>query len=205
MQKALRTAENALSMSDPVIADLIETHGPCTLFSQNSLVHKPHFHVLVWAIINQQLSVPSARSIEKKLSALLQTDNFDLEPVQQMADAQLASCGLSRQKIRYLRVLCDVVSRETLNLEQLAVMENEQVFDTLSALPGIGPWTVDMFLMFSLGRLDVLPLGDLALRKSIEHHYALPRKPSIDDYHAVADKWRPYRTVSSWYLWAAVD
>ena len=62
-----------------------------------------------------------------------------------------------------------------------------------------------MFLMFSLGRLDVLPLGDLALRKSIAHHYALPEKPAIRDFHEIADNWRPYRTVSSWYLWAAVD
>jgi DNA-3-methyladenine glycosylase II len=205
MQKALRTAESELRMSDPVIASLIEQHGPCTLFSKSSLIHKPHFHVLVWAIINQQLSVPSARSIENRLSRLLQSDNFDIEPIRAMRDEQLASCGLSRQKIRYLRALCDSVNRSEIRLEQLAGMADEQVYDTLSALPGIGPWTVDMFLMFSLGRLDVLPLGDLALRKSIERHYALSDKPAIQDYHAIADKWRPYRTVSSWYLWAAVD
>jgi DNA-3-methyladenine glycosylase II len=205
MQKALRTAENALRMSDPVIADLIEQHGPCTLFAKNSLIHKPHFHVLVWAIINQQLSVPSARSIEKKLSTLLQSDHFDLAVLLKTSDEQLSCCGLSRQKIRYLRVLCNAVRRGEINLEQLSGLENDLVFETLSALPGIGPWTVDMFLMFSLGRLDVLPLGDLALRKSIAHHYQLPAKPAIQDYHAIADNWRPYRTVSSWYLWAAVD
>ncbi len=205
MQKALRTAENELRMSDPVIAELIEQHGPCTLFAKNSLIHKPHFHVLVWAIINQQLSVPSARSIENKLSALLQSDHFDLAALLQTSDEQLSCCGLSRQKIRYLRVLCDAVRREEINLKQLSGLENDRVFETLSALPGIGPWTVDMFLMFSLGRLDVLPLGDLALRKSIAHHYQLLDKPAIQDYHAIADKWRPYRTVSSWYLWAAVD
>jgi DNA-3-methyladenine glycosylase II len=205
MQKALRTAENALSMSDPVIASLIEQHGPCTLFSENSLIHKPHFHVLIWAIINQQLSVASARSIEIKLAALLQSETFDAEALQDLQDNQLSSCGLSRQKIRYLRALSDAVNGGVINLRRLAGMENERVIDMLTALPGIGPWTVDMFLMFSLGRLDVLPLGDLALRKSIEHHYALPDKPAIQDYHAIAEKWRPYRTVSSWYLWAAVD
>ena len=186
MQKALRTAEKVLRLSDPVIADLIEQHGPCTLFSKSSLVNKPHFHVLVWAIINQQLSVPSARSIENKLSTVLQSDIFDLEPIRKMADEQLALCGLSRQKIRYIRMLCDAVNRGDINLKQLSVMENELVFATLSALPGIGPWTVDMFLMFSLGRLDILPLGDLALRKSIAHHYDLPARPTIDDYHAIA-------------------
>ena len=88
MQKALRTAESALQNSDPVIARLIESHGPCTLFSENSLVHKPHFHVLVWAIINQQLSVASARSIENKLARLLQADTFEFEAMQSLQDRQ---------------------------------------------------------------------------------------------------------------------
>ena len=205
MQKALRTAEIELQMSDPVIARLIEQHGPCTLFSENGLTHKPHFHVLVWAIINQQLSVASARSIEDKLLKLMQSEIFDLASIQAQQDQHMASCGISRQKIRYLRALCASVASDEISLEQLYTLDNEQVFEALTALPGIGPWTVDMFLMFSLGRLDVLPLGDLALRKSIEQHYDLPDKPAIQDYHAIADRWRPYRTVSSWYLWAAVD
>ena len=205
MQKAIRKAESTLQMSDPVIARLIEQHGPCTLFSENSLIHTPHFHVLVWAIINQQLSVASARSIENRLSLLLQSEIYELASIKALDDRQMASCGLSRQKIRYLRILCDSIDRGELDTEILASMDNEAVFDALTALTGIGPWTVDMFLMFSLGRLDVLPLGDLALRRSIEHHYELPHKPAIQDYHAIADRWRPYRTVSSWYLWAAVD
>jgi len=205
MQKAVRKAESELGISDPVMAVLIEQHGPCTLFSQNSLVHKPHFHVLVWAILNQQLSVASAASIENKLAALLGSATFEPEALNRLQDQQLAACGLSRQKIRYLRALIDATDSGDIDLRQLPNMDNETVFDVLSALPGVGPWTVDMFLMFSLGRLDVLPLGDLALRKSIEHHYQLPGNSSIEDYHAVAEKWRPYRTISSWYLWAAVD
>jgi DNA-3-methyladenine glycosylase II len=205
MQKALRKAEIALQSSDPVIARLIEQHGPCTLYSENSLIHKPHFHVLVWAIINQQLSVPSARSIEAKLAGLLQSNNFRLDTISKLDDQQLAACGLSRQKIRYLQALCAAVESGEISLQRLSRLDNQRISDTLTVLPGIGPWTIDMFLMFSLGRLDVLPLGDLALRKSIEHHYRLPDNPAIEDYHAVADKWRPYRTVSSWYLWAAVD
>ncbi|MGB5278128.1 MAG: DNA-3-methyladenine glycosylase 2 family protein [Gammaproteobacteria bacterium] len=205
MQKALRTAEIALQMSDPIIAGLIEQYGPCKLYSANSLIHKPHLHVLVWAIINQQLSVASARSIETKLTGLMTSDIFELDTLRELADQQFADCGLSRQKIRYLRALCEAVGSGKLNLERLSRLENRPIFDTLSALPGIGPWTVDMFLMFSLGRLDVLPLGDLALRKSIEHHYQLPDEPATQDYHAIANRWRPYRTVSSWYLWAAVD
>ena len=205
MQKALRKAENTLKKADPVIADLIREHGPCQLFSDNSLVHKPPFHVLVWAIINQQLSVASALSIERKLAELLGSDTFELDALQQQADSTLAACGLSRQKIRYLRALSDAVVSGEVKLEQLSQLENSLVFDILSRLPGIGPWTVDMFLMFSLGRLDVLPLGDLALRKSIALHYQLDNDSSHDEFHTIADRWRPYRTVSSWYLWAAVD
>ncbi|NNJ96476.1 MAG: DNA-3-methyladenine glycosylase 2 family protein [Gammaproteobacteria bacterium] len=205
MQTALRTAEMALQMSDPVIAALIEQYGPCKLYAANSLIHKPHFHVLTWAIINQQLSVASARSIENKLCMLMASDTFELDSLREVDHQQLADCGLSKQKIRYLYALCDAIDSGKLNLEQLSSMENQPIFETLSALPGIGPWTVDMFLMFSLGRLDVLPLGDLALRKSIEHHYQLPPNPKRQDYHAIADRWRPYRSVSSWYLWAAVD
>ncbi len=192
-------------MSDPVMAELIERHGPCTLFADNALVHKPHFHVLVWAIINQQLSVASAASIENRLFALLDSTTFEPGALKHLQDHQLAACGLSRQKIRYLRTLTGALDNADIDLEQLEEKDNETVFELLSALPGIGPWTVDMFLMFSLGRLDVLPLGDLALRKSIAYHYALPDKPAIADYHAVAERWRPYRTISSWYLWAAVD
>ena len=205
MQKTIRKAESELLKSDPVMAELIEQHGPCTLFSKNSLVHKPHFHVLVWAIINQQLSVASASSIETKLSKQVQSEIFGLESIDRLEDQQLAACGLSRQKIRYMRALCDSIESGLINLEQLSGLENEAIADALMSLPGIGPWTVDMFLMFSLGRLDVLPLGDLALRKSIEQHYALPGNPAMRDYHAVAERWRPYRTISSWYLWAAVD
>ena len=194
-----------LQGSDPVMAALIERHGPCTLFAENSLVHRPHFHVLAWAIINQQLSVASAASIERKLMTLLQCEVFEPDAVCRLKDQRLTACGLSRQKIRYLRALCDAVRGGEIKLETMADMDNETVAEVLTALPGIGPWTVDMFLMFSLGRLDVLPLGDLALRKSIEHHYALPARPAIEDYHAVADAWRPYRTISSWYLWAAID
>lgn len=205
MEKAVRKAESALQKSDPVIARLIEQHGPCTLYGADSLVHKPHYHVLVWAIINQQLSVASALSIETRMAKLLATDTFEPDAFRGLDDQQLAACGLSRQKIRYLRALGAAVINGELDLQQLSRLDNQQIADKLSPQPGIGPWTIDMFLMFSLGRLDVLPLGDLALRKSIAQHYGLPDQPLPRDYHAIADRWRPYRTISSWYLWAAVD
>jgi DNA-3-methyladenine glycosylase II len=205
LQSTLRKAENVLRRNDPVMARLIEQHGPCTLFANNSLIQMPHFHVLAWAIINQQLSVSAARSIEQRLLALHSSNGFDLTRISELEDTQLAGCGLSRQKIRYLRCLCDAIKSDMLRPAEFEHMENTAITDRLLKLPGIGPWTVDMFLMFSLGRLDVLPLGDLALRNAFAQHYPLPDNPATADYHAIADAWRPYRTVSSWYLWAAVD
>ena len=205
MQKSLRAAEKHLSDIDPVIARLIQQHGPCTLFDDNSLVHKPRFHVLVWSIINQQLSVASARSIENKLLALHTTDYFERKTIEKHSDQALAGCGISRQKIRYIRSLCAAITDKSLDLNSIHTIDNKQISEILSTLPGIGPWTVDMFLMFALGRLDILPLGDLALRKAFALHYPLPQSPATDDFHAIADRWKPYRSVSSWYLWAAVD
>ena len=205
MQNTVRTAEKALSEADSVLAELIEQHGPCTLFEENSLVHKTPYHVLVWAIINQQLSVASASSIERKLKAHLQDEEYEVSAITMCTDQALSACGLSRQKIRYLRALSTAVIEEEIQLHNFDQLENDDIANILTTLPGIGPWTVDMFLMFSLGRLDVLPLGDLALRKSIALHYELPADASVETYHQVANRWRPYRTISSWYLWAAVD
>ncbi|MGB5397782.1 MAG: hypothetical protein WBN96_11590, partial [Gammaproteobacteria bacterium] len=106
MKQLVKKAERHLIKTDSVLAGLIEQHGPCTLFDGNALIHKSGFHVLAWAIINQQLSVASARSIEAKLLKQHRTAEFTSRRIASLSDEQLAVCGLSRQKIRYLRVLC---------------------------------------------------------------------------------------------------
>jgi len=205
MQKKIQAASRHLKKVDATLKKLIEEHGPCTLFDGSSLLHRSHFHVLVWAIINQQLSVKSAKAIENKLLAKLATDNFNEKIINALSDEELAACGLSKQKIRYIRALCHASLTKSIPLATIDKMDNKQISDCLIQLPGIGPWTVDMFLMFSLGRLDVLPLGDLALRKSFARHYPLPKQPTMTDYLAVAERWHPYESIASWYLWAAVD
>ena len=205
MQVHLKKAEQHLRSADPVMAQLISTYGPCTLFSENALIHKSKFHALAWAIINQQLSVASARSIENKLLKLHNNTEFSVTTISKLKDEQLAACGLSRQKIRYLRTLCTSIRHRELDLETLAQSSDNEVTKTLRALPGIGPWTIDMFLMFSLGHLDILPLGDLALRKSFNRHYSIARPDHYEEYQQLAEYWCPYRTVASWYLWASVD
>lgn len=205
MEKRILAAVRHLSKADPVLKKLIEQQGPCTLFENDGLLHKSRFHVLSWAIINQQLSVKSAQSIENKLLDRLSSEEFNHHGLKSLEDNVLAACGLSRQKISYIRTLCRAVDTEQLVLEKLEHENNETVTATLTVLPGIGPWTADMFLMFSLGRLDVLPLGDLALRKAITLHYSLPEKSPVESYLAISTAWQPYQSIASWYLWAAVD
>lgn len=205
MKNKVLTATEFLKAGDATLKKLIERYGPCTLFDDSSLRHQSHFHVLIWAIINQQLSVQSARAIENKLLARLSAANFSEPAISVLTDVELAACGLSKQKIKYIRALCNACLTKSIVLETMPEMDNTDIADCLIQLPGIGPWSVDMFLIFSLGRLDVLPLGDLALRKSFARHYRLPEQPATQDYLAIAEHWHPYETIASWYLWAAVD
>ena len=205
MEKRLVVAIEHLRKADPVIKQLIARHGPCTLYDDNSLMHQSKFHVLVWAIINQQLSVQSARSIETKLLARLSSKRFEPEAILTLKEQELSACGLSRQKIRYLRTLSGLVQAKQLMLEDLDDESNASITNILTKITGIGPWTVDMFLIFSMGRLNVVPLGDLALRKSLTLHYHLPDKVTLNEYQAIAETWHPYQTIASWYLWLAVD
>lgn len=205
MKALIQKAEHHLKTVDPVIARLIKSHGPCTLYSERGLMNRSGFHAIAWAIINQQLSVASARSIENKLLSLLDSKEFRPAEIAELSDEQLASCGLSRQKLRYLRALCEAVNSGQLDFSLLAKAEDSTVSEQLIALPGIGPWTVDMYLMFSLGRADVLPLGDLALRKAFNQFYKIKDPRQLEFYRLLAEPWRPYRSIASWYLWASVD
>ena len=194
-------AERYLKRADPVLADVIGRHGPCTL------MQKPgsHFHTLVWAIVNQQLSVRAAQTIESRLLDRFASSEFQPQHFRRVRQQTLRKCGLSGQKIRYIREISRRIDTGELDLEQLEILEDDQAAEMLMALPGIGRWTADMLLMFSLGRLDVLPVGDLALRKSIRVHYGLAEDAGHDVYLQVAECWRPYRTIASWYFLAAVD
>lgn len=201
MKNRIRAAERHLLRVDPTLAQVIERHGPCTLMADP----RPHFHTLVWAIINQQLSVKAAQSIERRLLERFGCELFQPEHFHRVQERSLKRCGLSGAKVRYIREMSRRVRSGELDLAQLDTLDDEQVAQCLMALPGIGRWTADMVLMFALGRLDVLPVGDLALRKSIRMHYRLPEDADYESYLEVAERWRPYRTIASWYYWAAVD
>lgn len=201
IEQKIRRGEKHLRSVDPTLAELIPKYGPCSLTDSP----RNHFHTLVWAIINQQLSVKAAQTIEQRVLDRLKTSSLEAQHFHRVQERSLRSCGLSGAKVRYIRSLVSEVRSGRLELEMLEHMPDDEVAQKLMALPGIGRWTVDMILMFSLGRLDVFPIGDLALRKSIRCHYRLDESAGIDAYRQMADAWRPYRTVASWYLWAAVD
>lgn len=199
--KRIRAAERHLKNADPVLARLIDQHGRCMLMQDP----KPHFHTLVWAIINQQLSVKAAQTIERRLLERLRTDIVEPGHFHRMRETSLRACGLSGAKSRYIIEAGRRVRTGELDLNALESLDDETASAQLMNLPGVGRWTADMVLMFSLGHLDILPIGDLALRKSIQVHYRLDDADMPDACLEVAETWRPYRSIASWYYWAAVD
>jgi DNA-3-methyladenine glycosylase II len=186
----IRKAERHLKRVDPTLADVMQRHGPCTLM----LDPRPHFHTLVWAIINQQLSVKAAQAIEARLQVRLDTGIFQPGHFYRVHAHTLRSCGLSAAKIRYVREIVRRLRAGELDLQQLEILDDEHASELLMDLP-----------VFSMGRMDVLPVGDLALRKSIRLHYRLPVDAGHEVYRELAEIWRPYRSIASWYYWAAVD
>ena len=179
------------------MADIIKQSDPIALSTNTS----PHYHCLVRAIINQQLSVKAGRTIEKR--ALLKNGGryFNAEKILKLKNSILRECGLSHNKIRYVHTLAKAIVDGELNFRKLTKQNDETIRSTLMEYPGIGQWSADMFLITSLHRQDIFPVGDLVLRKSMQRHYQIPDTAKYDNYHAIANTWQPYRTIASFYLW----
>jgi DNA-3-methyladenine glycosylase II len=173
-----------LSRCDARLCEIIRRVGPCTL--------KPNadsFGILVRTIISQQLSTKAALSISKRLEDLLAPEGFSPRRIMTTSDAAIRSCGLSGGKVKSLRDLCAKVLDETVNLGQLPGLGNDEVRDCLVQIHGIGPWSADMFLMFSLGRMDVLPVGDFGLRAGVKKMYRLRQLPTPERLEKLARPW----------------
>ncbi len=194
-----------LRRADPVLAGVIEAVGP-RLGDPRAGRPDDHYGTLVRAIVGQQLSTKAARSIFVRL-----TDRFDGRtptPKQLLADdpeALRAAAGLSRAKVGYLRSLAEHVLSGELELERLDELGDDQVIAELVAVKGIGTWSAHMFLMFQLQRPDVLPVGDLGIRRAIERAYGLPALPDAATIEEIAAPWRPHRTLACRYLWRSLD
>jgi DNA-3-methyladenine glycosylase II len=160
---------------------------------------------LVRTIVGQQLSTKAARTIYGRLVALF--GDRPPTPAELLAaeEADLRDAGLSRQKIGYLRDLASRVHAGELELERLHELSDEEVSGRITAVKGLGRWSADMFLMFHLRRPDVLPVGDLGIRRAVERVYGLPGLPDEDDLRTLAAPWRPQRTLACLYLWESLD
>jgi 3-methyladenine DNA glycosylase/8-oxoguanine DNA glycosylase len=196
-----RRATRHLRKADPVMAAIIEAVGPCRL----EIEPTPPFAALMQSIVYQQITGRAAATIHGRVLAALGRGGKHPRPedVLAAADETLRAAGLSRTKVLSIRDLAARAPR--LPLRRLARMEDEAIVEALTEVRGIGRWTVEMYLIFRLGRPDVLPVTDYGVRKAMQRAYRLRALPSPERMETIARSWRPYRTVASWYLWRLLD
>jgi len=192
-------AQLHLAQADPVLAAIISRHGPCKLRPQ-----KKYFMALAEAILSQQLSVKAAATIFNRFKEKL-GGRVTPEKILQLRLPQFRAVGISRQKTSYLRDLAAHWQAGLLTPRQLVKMNDEEVIAALTQVKGIGRWTAEMFLIFSLLRPDVLPVGDLGFRNAVQRAYGLRKLPEAKRLTQIAAGWRPYRSVATWYMWASLD
>ena len=190
-----------LSRADPQLAGVIKTVGKYSIKIRTNA-----FQSLVESIIYQQLAGSAANIIYTRF--IKHYDNVLPKPIQiiSTSDIELKSkVGLSSNKVRYLKDLSTKVEQGKINLELLSTMSDEEVIAELTLVKGIGRWTAEMFLIFCLGRSDILPVTDLGIRKAVHKLYSLPELPKPAELLAISQPWRPHRTVASWYLWKSLS
>ena len=189
-------ARRHLARRDPVLKSLMARIGPCTLQPNPA-----GFATLVKSIVSQMISTKAAISISARLESALAPEGFTPEAILGAGVEKLRSAGLSGGKVAAMIDLASRVQSEALPLHLFSEMTDEEIASCLVAVRGIGPWTAQMYLMFSLGRLDVLPVDDLGLRMGVQGEYALDALPSRAALRELGEKWRPYRSVATWYFW----
>lgn len=199
----LPAAVRHLQRADPVLARVIARVGPCRLAAERE---RDEFGALADAILYQQLALKAAQTIAARFRQLYATDGHGRLPspaeLLRTPRRKLRGAGLSRQKIGYLRDLAEKAATGKLLLGRFARLSDEEVIANVTQVKGIGRWTAEMFLIFCLGRRDVLPVDDLGLQYGFKLAYGLRRLPSATWMTRTAEPWRPYRTVGTWYLWA---
>jgi DNA-3-methyladenine glycosylase II len=195
-----RRARRHLRASDPVMRAMIDAVGPYTL-----RFDRDRFGLLVRSIISQQISTSAARAIRKRLMEFLGSDGLMAANLARFSTDELRSVGLSPQKASYVGDLAAKVNDGTVNLQQIGRLSDERVVETLTRVKGIGRWTAQMFLILSLGRPDVFPHDDLGVRTAIRDQYGLDDLPDKETSHTIAEPWRPYASVASWYCWRTLD
>lgn len=188
-----------LRKNDASLKAVIRAVGPFTLRPA-----KNRYEMLVRSIISQQISVSAASSIRTKLFHLVDND-VAADRIQELGDEQIRAAGVSPQKLRYMRDLSSRVAEGRLPLSQFGRLSDDAVVERLVEVKGIGEWTAQMFLIFALGRLDVLPHADVGIQNAIQNLYSLSSRPDRSTIEEIAQPWRPYASVASWYCWRSLD
>ncbi len=182
------------------MAGLIATVGPFRIRAE-----RDRFRALARSIISQQISGSAAESIYRRFLLLFDPQDLSPDRLASLSPEQLRSAGLSSQKASYLLDLARRVTAGQLSLDKLGRASDHQIVEELTQVKGIGVWTAQMFLIFSLGRLDVFPADDLGVRVALRKLYALPELPDRKRSHEIAAPWRPFATIASWYCWRSLE
>ena len=195
-----REARRHLSQNCPVMKQLIARIGPCTLET------KPDdpFTLIVRCVISQQISTKAAESIFGRLAALVGGPPVPLAKVAKLTDAKFKSCGVSGPKQRTLRAVIEHVNANSQLLPGLSEWDDETIREQLTRIKGIGPWSADMFLMFGIGRVDVLPVGDFGFKMAVKNQFGFRKVPDAKRLLKIGEPWRPYRSIATWYLWRSL-
>jgi DNA-3-methyladenine glycosylase II len=204
----LNAEQRKLAASDPVMGDLVERLGPMSVDERRRRRGQPlrddAYVALVRAVVGQQLSTKAARTIYERLVGLF--DDGVPRPEQLLAadEDALRGAGLSGRKVEYLRDLASHVVNGELELDRLTKLSDSEVIEEVTAVRGLGRWTAEMFLIFHLGRPDVISGGDLGIRRAIQIEYGLDELPTPDEVIERAEAWKPRRTLASIYLWESL-
>tara|TARA_B100001250_G_scaffold245705_1_gene211225 strand:- start:1590 stop:2207 length:618 start_codon:yes stop_codon:yes gene_type:complete len=189
---------NYLSNKDEVLKKIIKRYP-----KENLLLNNNYFHSLINSIIGQQISVAAANSIKRKLFSLKK--NITPRSILNINDINLRKCGLSRQKISYIKNISIFFIKNKNLIKNIKNYSNDEIKELLIQIKGIGNWTIDMFLIFSLGAPDVFPEGDLGFLKSISLNYKKKLPLNKKYLNLLKKKWSPYNSLATWYLWRSLD
>lgn len=195
----MRKAINHLKRADPVLAALIDRIGPCRME-----YGPPEFHSLAESIVYQQLNGKAAARIFERLAALA-GEPLIPSGILKLSESEMRSVGLSKQKSSYLRDMAARALGGQLDFSKLGDLSDEEVIQHLTQVKGVGVWTAQMFLMFTLRRPNVLPTGDFGVQAAIKKHYRKRQLPTPRQMEKMAKPWEPYRSTACWYLWKSMD
>lgn len=188
----------ALGENDPTLRNLINEYPDVHFQSRGAA-----FETLLRAIVGQQISVKAAQSVWDRL--VLHLGAVSVEQVLGASADELRGCGLSQQKVRYIKDLADHFASGAINPHRFRFLDDETLLAHLCDVRGIGRWTAEMFLIFHLQRPDIFPLQDIGLIRAVERHYLGGVRATPKEIAAVGERWRPWRTVATWYLWRSLD